>query len=145
PTIENTAWKTRKPVSERARPRMKPPSTSGAPKAIAIARRRSIGRDTRFSRERIGTTLFSIYYKAMIEVSELSKSYRDVRAVDALSFSVSPGEVLGLVGPNGAGKTTTLRSLCGIINPDHGTIRIDGHDLRLQGPAAKARLAFVPD
>jgi ABC-2 type transport system ATP-binding protein len=88
---------------------------------------------------------FILYYKAMIEVSGLSKSYGDVRAVDALSFAVSGGEVLGLVGPNGAGKTTTLRSLCGIIHPDQGTIRIDGHDLRSDGPAAKARLAFVPD
>jgi ABC-2 type transport system ATP-binding protein len=65
--------------------------------------------------------------------------------VDALSFTVSGGEVLGLVGPNGAGKTTTLRSLCGIISPDTGTIRIAGHDLRRDGPAAKGRLAFIPD
>jgi ABC-2 type transport system ATP-binding protein len=81
----------------------------------------------------------------MIEVSELSKTYGSVHAVDSLSFSVEPGEVLGLVGPNGAGKTTTLRSLCGIINPTSGTIRIAGHDLRTHGPEAKAALAFVPD
>src|SRR5256885_14153469 len=81
----------------------------------------------------------------MIEVSELTKSYGLVRAVEALSFTVAAGEVLGLVGPNGAGKTTTLRSLCGIINPDLGTIRIAGHDIRQEGPAAKAQLAFIPD
>jgi len=81
----------------------------------------------------------------MIEVSELSKSYGPVVAVESLSFTVAPGEVLGLVGPNGAGKTTTLRSLAGIINPTAGTIRIAGHDLRSDAPKAKARLAFVPD
>jgi len=81
----------------------------------------------------------------MIEVSGLTKTYGTVTAVDALSFGVGPGEVLGLVGPNGAGKTTTLRCLCGIINPTVGNIRIADHDLRTDGPRAKATLAFVPD
>ena len=81
----------------------------------------------------------------MIDVSQLSKSYGTVAAVDALSFRVAPGQVLGLVGPNGAGKTTTLRCLCGILTPTSGTIRIAGHDLRTDGAKAKAELAFVPD
>ncbi len=81
----------------------------------------------------------------MIEVVGLSKSYGAVMAVDRLSFSVAPGEILGLVGPNGAGKTTTLRSLCGIISPTAGTIRIAGHDLQSDAPKAKAKLAFIPD
>ncbi len=81
----------------------------------------------------------------MIEVSALSKSYGAFSAVESLSFGVAAGEVLGLVGPNGAGKTTTLRCLCGIIHPTSGTIRIAGHDLRAEGPEAKALLAFVPD
>jgi ABC-2 type transport system ATP-binding protein len=81
----------------------------------------------------------------MIEVSGLTKTYGTVTAVDSLSFGVAPGEVLGLVGPNGAGKTTTLRCLCGIINPTVGNIRIADHDLRTDGPRAKATLAFVPD
>jgi ABC-2 type transport system ATP-binding protein len=81
----------------------------------------------------------------MIEVAGLSKSYGDVAAVNGLSFTVQAGEVLGLVGPNGAGKTTTLRCLCGIINPTSGSIKVGGHDLHTDGPAAKARLAFVPD
>ncbi|HEU5217054.1 MAG TPA: ABC transporter ATP-binding protein, partial [Gemmatimonadales bacterium] len=81
----------------------------------------------------------------MIDVSGLSKTFGNVAAVQSLSFSVAAGEVLGLVGPNGAGKTTTLRCLCGIIHPTSGTIGVAGHDLRTEGPAAKAQLAFVPD
>lgn len=81
----------------------------------------------------------------IIAVHDLTKTYGAVTAVAGLSFAVRGGEVLGLVGPNGAGKTTTLRSLCGIINPTNGTIRVAGHDLRLDGAAAKAHLAFIPD
>jgi len=82
---------------------------------------------------------------AGIEVSSLTKLYGDFVAVSGLSFSVAPGEVLGLVGPNGAGKTTTLRSLCGIIRPTSGEIAIDGHDLLSEPVKAKKSLAFIPD
>lgn len=81
----------------------------------------------------------------VIEVDALTKRYDAVTAVENLSFAVGTGEILGLVGPNGAGKTTTLRSLCGIINPTSGTIRIDGFDIRSNGREAKRRLAFIPD
>ena len=81
----------------------------------------------------------------MIEVAALSKLYGDLVAVDGLSFSVGPGEVLGLVGPNGAGKTTTLRCLTGIVAPSAGSIHVAGRDLRADPVAAKARLAFIPD
>src|SRR5256884_5579413 len=80
----------------------------------------------------------------MIEVQGLTKSYGSVAAVRDLSFSVAPGEVLGLVGPNGAGKTTTLRSLAGIVRPAGGTIRIGGHDMERDPVAAKRLLAFMP-
>ena len=81
----------------------------------------------------------------MIEVTALSKVYGDVAAVRDLSFSVGPGEVLGLVGPNGAGKTTTLRSLAGILVPTAGIVRIAGFDLAREPVAAKRHLAFIPD
>lgn len=81
----------------------------------------------------------------MIEVEGLTKNYGERLAVNNLSFTVQPGEVLGLVGPNGAGKTTTLRSLAGIIVPSSGQIRIAGHDLRSDPLGAKGRLAFIPD
>ena len=81
----------------------------------------------------------------MIEVAGLSKLYGDFAAVRDLSFTVRPGEVLGLVGPNGAGKTTTLRSIAGIIPPSAGRVRIAGHDLATDPIAAKRTLAFFPD
>src|SRR5512143_1930973 len=81
----------------------------------------------------------------MIRVDNLTKLYGELVAVDDVSFSVSPGEVLGLVGPNGAGKTTTLRSLVGIVRPTRGTIQIGTHDLERDPVAAKRQLAFMPD
>lgn len=81
----------------------------------------------------------------MIAVSGLTKLYGSLTAVQDLSFSVAPGEILGLVGPNGAGKTTTLRSIAGIIPATRGAIQIAGHDLTNFPTEAKARLAFIPD
>jgi ABC-2 type transport system ATP-binding protein len=81
----------------------------------------------------------------MIEVDALTKLYADFVAVSELSFSVQPGQVLGLVGPNGAGKTSTLRCLAGIIPPTRGNIRICGHELSKDPIAAKRQLAFFTD
>jgi ABC-2 type transport system ATP-binding protein len=81
----------------------------------------------------------------VIEVQGLTKAYREITAVEGLSFTVGAGEVLGLVGPNGAGKTTTLRCLAGILPPGAGTVRIGGYDLQAEPVKAKARLAFMPD
>jgi ABC-2 type transport system ATP-binding protein len=81
----------------------------------------------------------------MIKVFGLRKEYGDFTAVSELSFTVEPGQVLGLVGPNGAVKTTTLRSIAGIIPPTAGRVDIAGHDLRLDPVAAKRALAFFPD
>jgi ABC-2 type transport system ATP-binding protein len=81
----------------------------------------------------------------MIEVCGLTKRYGEFTAVRDLSFTVQPGEVMGLVGPNGAGKTTTLRCATGIIPPTRGTVRIAGVDLAADPVAAKRQLAFFPD
>ena len=61
-----------------------------------------------------------------IEVSHLTKTFGQVRAVDDLSFTVRPGRVTGFLGPNGAGKTTTLRMLLGLVQPTAGTATIGG-------------------
>ena len=81
----------------------------------------------------------------MVQVEDLTKLYGEFTAVNELSFSIQPGEVVGLVGPNGAGKTTTLRCLAGIIPPTRGTVRVCGHDLASDAMAAKKQLAFFTD
>ncbi len=81
----------------------------------------------------------------MIEVCGLTKRYGDFTAVNDLSFTVQPGEVMGLVGPNGAGKTTTLRCATGIIPATAGTLRVAGIDLAADPVGAKRLLAFFPD
>ncbi len=81
----------------------------------------------------------------MIEVEGLTKQYDQLTAVKNLSFSVRPGEIMGLVGPNGAGKTTTLRCATGIIPATHGKIRLCGVDLAADPVAAKRHIAFIAD
>lgn len=85
----------------------------------------------------------------MIAVSQLTKHFRSSTrgsflAVDHLSFRVSGKEIYGLLGPNGAGKTTTLRMLATLLEPDEGSIFIDGVDRRAQPLAARERMAYVP-
>lgn len=60
--------------------------------------------------------------------SLVRRRHRDVVAVDAVSFSVAPGEIVGFLGPNGAGKTTTLKMLSGLLHPTSGTARVLGHE-----------------
>ncbi|MER5264454.1 ATP-binding cassette domain-containing protein [Actinosynnema sp. NPDC002837] len=62
----------------------------------------------------------------MIEVRQLTKSYRATRAVDGLSFEVKPGYVAGFLGPNGAGKSTTMRAILGLDRPTSGEALVDG-------------------
>ena len=81
----------------------------------------------------------------MIEAEALTKLYDKFVAVDHLSLTVQPGEVLGLVGQNGAGKTTTLRCLAGIIPPTSGGVRLAGRPLATEPIAAKRELAFFSD
>lgn len=81
----------------------------------------------------------------MLEVYDLVKQYKRVRAVDGLSFSIGPGEIVGLLGPNGAGKTTALRCISGILKPTAGVVRINGFDLEADQARAKGGLAFVPE
>ncbi len=62
----------------------------------------------------------------MIEVSNVTKRYKDTVAVDDLSFEVRPGEVTGFLGPNGSGKSTTMRMIMGLDAPDAGSTRVNG-------------------
>lgn len=67
-----------------------------------------------------------VWKEAMIEVVKASKRFGTLEAVSQLSFTVKPGEVVGLLGENGAGKTTTMRLISGILQPSDGEIRIGG-------------------
>ena len=81
----------------------------------------------------------------MIRVSNLHKSFGEVRAVQGISFEARDGEVTGLLGPNGAGKTTTLRMLYSLLPPDEGEIRIDDLDPARDAMAIKDTIGVVPD
>lgn len=63
-----------------------------------------------------------------IELNNVTKKYKDVTAVDSLSFNVEKGKCVSLLGVNGAGKTTSIKMMCGIIKPDSGSIRVMGYD-----------------
>ncbi|HEX3836161.1 MAG TPA: ABC transporter ATP-binding protein [Steroidobacteraceae bacterium] len=81
----------------------------------------------------------------MIKTEALTKRYGTVAVVDAVSFTASPGEVLGFLGPNGAGKTTTMRMLAGFITPSSGSASICGHDVDTDPLAARSCLGYLPE
>lgn len=76
-------------------------------------------------------------------VTNLSKQYGDMTAVDAISFEVHAREIVGLLGPNGAGKTTTINMILSILEPSMGTIHVEGMDITKQRSAALARTNFA--
>ncbi len=78
----------------------------------------------------------------VIEVRGLRKTYPGVLAVDDASFSVAPGEVLGLVGKNGAGKSTVIKMLAGLVTPDEGEILVDGEPTVLASSHAASVLGI---
>jgi ABC-2 type transport system ATP-binding protein len=81
----------------------------------------------------------------MLEISDLSKRYGEVVALDGATFSARPGRLVGFLGPNGAGKTTTIKVLTGLIRPTSGTARIDGLDVVADSIEVKRRIGYVPD
>ena len=82
----------------------------------------------------------------MLSINHLTKTYPGgKRAVDDLSLTVEPGEILGFIGHNGAGKTTTLRCVAGIMEFDAGEVLIDGKSIEKQSVEAKRKMAFLPD
>ncbi len=80
-----------------------------------------------------------------IEVKNLSKSYRKVKAVDNISFNVKAGSSFGLLGLNGAGKTTTLKMLVSLIQPDSGTATVSGHDIRQKPMEVRRSIGYVSE
>jgi branched-chain amino acid transport system ATP-binding protein len=76
---------------------------------------------------------------AFLEVKDLHKVYGAIRAVDGVSFSVAPGEIVGVIGPNGSGKTTLFNSILGQIRPSSGQVSFEGTDITGLSPLALAR------
>lgn len=83
----------------------------------------------------------------MVNITGVSKTYggKANKAVDNLNLTIEDGEITGFIGPNGAGKTTTLKMLTGILNPDKGSIHINGYDVESSPIDAKMQFGFVPD
>ncbi len=81
----------------------------------------------------------------MITVTDLTKNFGSVRAVQGVSFSAPDGRITGLLGPNGAGKSTTMRMIAGALEPVTGTAEVDGFDARAQRTEAQRRLGVLPD
>jgi ABC-2 type transport system ATP-binding protein len=79
-----------------------------------------------------------------VEISGLTKTFGDVRALDGLDLTVRAGEVAGFLGPNGAGKSTTIRVLLGLLRADGGTVQLLGGDPWTDAVALHRRLAYVP-
>jgi len=82
---------------------------------------------------------------AALEVRRLTKRYRGVTAVDDVSFTIEPGEILGYVGPNGAGKSTTVKMLIGLVEPSDGRILYGGRSILSDLPAFQRRIGYVPE
>lgn len=81
----------------------------------------------------------------MIHIENLSKNYKDLPAVDQISFDIKKGEILGLLGPNGAGKTTTLRMLTCFLKPTSGSIRIKDLTIEKDDLAIKRLMGYLPE
>jgi ABC-2 type transport system ATP-binding protein len=81
----------------------------------------------------------------MIETRQLSKRYGDLVAVDGISFTVEPGQVLGFLGPNGAGKSTTMKMIAGFLAPTSGSASVCGFDVEKQPLEARRTLGYLPE
>jgi len=81
----------------------------------------------------------------VIHVSDLTKSFGPVRALDRVSFHVAEREVVGFLGPNGAGKTTALRILTGFLPGDSGSVRVAGHDVGRDSLAVRRSIGYLPE
>jgi ABC-2 type transport system ATP-binding protein len=79
----------------------------------------------------------------VLDVQELTKRFNQFTAVDHVSFTVQPGEVIGYLGPNGSGKTTTIRMLCGLLTPTDGTAKILGIDVVKNAEAIKPHIGYM--
>jgi ABC-2 type transport system ATP-binding protein len=81
----------------------------------------------------------------MIDATDLSKSYGPIEALCEVTFHIAPGEIVGLLGPNGAGKTTTMKILTGYLQPDQGTVTVNGLDVLTHTRQVQAHIGYLPE
>jgi ABC-2 type transport system ATP-binding protein len=81
----------------------------------------------------------------VISVENLTKRYATKTAIEAMSFRVEKGEILGFLGPNGAGKTTTMRIITGYMPSTDGTVKVDGFDVADQPLEVRRRIGYLPE
>jgi ABC-2 type transport system ATP-binding protein len=81
----------------------------------------------------------------MLEAVHLTKRYASLPAVEDLSFTLKPGQVLGCLGPNGSGKSTTVKMLTGLLDPTRGKVQFDGRDIRDDLTGYRKCLGYVPE
>ncbi len=79
----------------------------------------------------------------ILEMKDLTRRFGKLTAVDRLNLQIAPGEIFGLVGPDGAGKTTTLRLLCGLLDPDHGSALVAGHDAAREPEKVRDHIGYM--
>jgi ABC-2 type transport system ATP-binding protein len=81
----------------------------------------------------------------MLEAVHLTKRYASLPALEDLSFTLRPGQILGCLGPNGSGKSTTVKMLTGLLEPSRGVVQFDGLDIREDLTGYRKRLGYVPE
>ena len=81
----------------------------------------------------------------MLEICGLTKWFSGIPAVQDVSFTLKPGEILGYVGPNGAGKSTTVKMIIGLLEPSEGHVRFRGRSVIDDLPGFQARIGYVPE
>jgi len=81
----------------------------------------------------------------MLEAINLTKRYSSLPAVQDLSFTLHPGQVLGCLGPDGSGKSTTVKMLTGLLEPTRGVVQFDGYNIQDDLAAYRKRLGYVPE
>ena len=81
--------------------------------------------------------------KNIIEVKNLTKEYKNLKAIDNLSFELKEGEILGLLGPNGSGKSTTINCILSLLNFQNGSIKIFGEEMKPDSYEIKAKIGVI--
>jgi ABC-2 type transport system ATP-binding protein len=81
----------------------------------------------------------------MISAQQLTKRFGDFTAVDAVSFEIGRGDIVGFIGPNGAGKTTSMRMLTGFLPTTEGTVTVAGHNVFEENMAVRRKVGYLPE